>query len=306
MPTPTAHVALVTAAAMAELDDDLGPLAGALRERGLAVATPAWDDEAVDWSAFDLAVLRSPWDYMDRRQEFLAWLDRTAAATDLRNPPAVVRWSTDKRYLLDLAAAGVPVVPTAVVEPGSDPSAAIGRLAAQAERGHVVVKPVVGVGSRDAARHSSPAAAGDHAAALLAQGRAVLVQPYLDAVDVHGETAVVLFRGRCSHALRKAALLRADAAPTTGPFAVEELAARPPSDGELAVAHQALAATADHLGPSAARLLYARVDLLEGPAGPVVLELELAEPSFFVALAPGAAERFADAVVAELAGTARG
>ncbi|HKV90139.1 MAG TPA: hypothetical protein VJQ43_02965, partial [Thermoplasmata archaeon] len=103
-------VALVTYQDDAPAEDLV--LATALRRRGLAVAHPRWSDPRVDWRAFRLAVVRSTWDYHLRRPEFLRWISRTARSVELWNPPRTLRWNTDKRYLNDLAAAGVPVPPT--------------------------------------------------------------------------------------------------------------------------------------------------------------------------------------------------
>ncbi len=89
-------------------DDRL--LAAELARGGAAASFPVWDDPAVDWDGFDLVVIRSAWDYAPRRDEFIAWAE--ARGDRLRNPPEVVRWNSDKRYLAELAAAGLPVAPT--------------------------------------------------------------------------------------------------------------------------------------------------------------------------------------------------
>lgn len=287
-------MALVTARVAAATDADLPPLLHALARAGLAPEAACWDDAAVDWSRYRLAVLRSPWDYVPRYAEFLDWLARVEQVTTVLNPPDVVRWSTDKRYLRDLGAQGVPVVPTAFHEPGDAPPDAA-HLLDDASAADLVVKPVVSAGSKDTVRHSSRAAALDHVHELLAAGRAVMVQPYQEAVDGYGETGLVYFGGIFSHAFRKGPILGRDAAPTDEFFAPEEIARREASAAERAVADAALAAAPPDL-------LYARVDLVLGSDGaPVVLELELAEPSYFVAVAPESARRFADCVAARLA-----
>jgi O-ureido-D-serine cyclo-ligase len=283
----------VTARVAAATDADLSPLLEALTDAGIAVEAACWDDPEVDWASYRLAVLRSPWDYVPRYAAFLDWLDRTALATTVLNRPEVVRWSTDKRYLRDLAAHGVPVVPTAFHEPG-DPLPDAMRLAPADADGDLVVKPVVSAGSKDTMRHSSRSGALEHALGLLAAGRATMVQPYQEAVDREGETGLVSFDGAFSHAFRKGPILGRDAAPTDEFFAPEEITARKPSPAERAVADAALAA-------SPPDLLYARVDLVPDRDGnPVVLELELAEPSYFVGVAPESAHRFAACVAARL------
>ena len=130
----TAAIALVTAREALALDEDMPPLVSALRARGASVQTPFWDDPSVDWSHFDVAVLRSTWDYVDRIDEFLAWADRSRCATHLLNSPEVVRWNTDKHYLAHLECHGVPPVPTRFVEPGADVDAEFGAFLAGRRR----------------------------------------------------------------------------------------------------------------------------------------------------------------------------
>ena len=110
-----ARVALVTCAELPELDPDDRLVVEPLRALGIDVVPAVWDDPAVDWAAVDLAVLRSPWDYARRRDEFVTWSE---SVPRLLNPAAVIRWNTDKRYLRALAASGAPVVETAWLEPG--------------------------------------------------------------------------------------------------------------------------------------------------------------------------------------------
>lgn len=285
------RIALATAIAAFALDDDLPPLLDALRARGHVAEAVAWDDPTVSWSRFDLALLRSTWNYTECPVEFLAWCERVAANTRLLNPPALVRWNTDKRYLSDLAAKDVPVIPAHFLAPGDDPAS----FPAHAE---FVVKPCIGAGSRDTQRYTAPnrAAAIAHAKRLLDAGRHVLVQPYLEAVDTAGETSLLFFAGRFSHAIRKGPLLQRDGAATAALFAPEAITPREPSSAEIEVAHRALAAI-----PGGAPL-YARVDLLPSTDGPQLLELELTEPSLFFDHAPGSAERFVAAIESTLAG----
>ncbi|MHB8814222.1 MAG: ATP-grasp domain-containing protein [Steroidobacteraceae bacterium] len=285
------RVALVSARAARHLDGDLAPLLAALDEAGADATGADWDDPEVDWAAFQLALLRSTWDYMDRFAEFLAWADRTAQLTVLLNPPPVIRWNTDKHYLRELARAGVATVPTQFVEPGESAAEALERfLREEGTAAEWVVKPGVGAGSRDAARYarSEERTASDHIERLLDAGRSVLLQPYFDQVDLHGETALIYFAGRFSHAIRKGPLLQRGTAPTDGLFAQEHITPRTPDAAELRIAELALAAL------PFATPLYARVDLIRSGEGrPRVLELELTEPSLFFAHAPGAARRLA-------------
>jgi len=301
MPT---RIALVSAREALALDEDMEPLSAALRQAGAEVATPFWDDSAVDWRRYSAAVLRSTWDYVERIDEFLPWADRCAQQTLLLNSPEVVRWNTDKHYLLELAQKGIPVVPTRFVEPGSVAVQQIEQFLSDGADAltagtadsfaEFVVKPSIGAGSKDTARYRrhEVAQATEHLARLLAQGRSAMLQPYLGRVDEHGETALIYLGGEFSHAIRKGPLLRAGAALVEGLFAPEQITPRQPQSDELAVARQAYAA----IGSS--QPVYARIDLIRGADGaPVVLELELTEPSLFFAHAPGSAQRFAHALL---------
>lgn len=309
----TPCIAVVTARAAHGIDYDMLPLLNALTAAGADAREVDWDNAAVDWSSFDLAVLRSTWDYFERLPEFLVWAERAGGQTRLLNPPDVIRWNTDKHYLADLARAGVPVVPSMFVEPGEDAEKALGPFLARhphppsvpspARGGRdgpdVVVKPAVGAGSRDAQRHVRANRDGivAHARRLLDAKRSVLLQPYLDSVDKHGETALLFFDGEFSHAIRKGPLLKRDDGPTTELYATEAISARSPSPAEMEVAQRALAAI-----PFQSPLLYARVDLIRGDDGsPRLLELELIEPSVFVEYATGAATRFAEAILSSIA-----
>jgi hypothetical protein len=196
------------------------------------------------------------------------------------------------RYLQELAFAGLPVVPTALVEPGATftPPPC-----------EYVVKPTV-AGSRDTARFAADE--GDRAAALVAAinagGRTAMVQPYVASVDARGETALLFFDGAFSHAIHKGPLLRPGAAPTSEVFAAETIEPRTPTEAELAVAGRMLDDAARRLGTGPP--LYARIDLVEDADGaPLLLELELTEPSLFFAGDTARLARFGAAVRRRLA-----
>ena len=279
------RIALATAISAFSLDEDLAPLREACDEAGIATQVLAWDDPTVGWSRFDAVLLRSTWNYTERLPAFLAWCDRVAAQTRLWNPAQVVRWNTDKRYLGELAARGVPVIESHFLAPGDD-------AASLPELDEFVVKPTVGAGSRDAQRYQrgERAAAIAHAQRLLDQDRHVLVQPYLKAVDEQGETALLFFDGQFSHAIRKGPLLKRGQGPTSALFAPEKIQSRTPSAAEHEVAAKVLAALPFEMP------VYARVDLLPSADGPQLLELELTEPSVFLPYGPGAADRFVAAL----------
>ena len=302
------RLALATAIAAAALDDDLPPLLDACARAGIHTVARAWDDPTVAWSRFDAVLLRSTWDYTQRLPEFLDWCARVSQQTQLINPLPVVRWNTDKHYLAELAAAGIPVVPTAFVEPDSEPLPALhGFLAMHADADEFVVKPAVGAGSRDTQRYARTQdfAAANHLARLLEDGRSAMLQPYLASVDHDGETALMHFDGVFSHAIRKGALLLRDEGPTSHLFAAESITPRLPAADELELAQKVLAAATRALRLEAP-LSYGRVDLIRGHDGaPQLLELELCEPSLFFEHSAGSADRYAAALARTLALSAR-
>jgi len=288
----SSRVALVTADIFPDLYEDDHPLRDALIERGVTVDAVRWDDPDADWAAYDLAVLRSPWDYPGRHDAFIAW---ARSVPRLANPADIVEWNTDKHYLAELAAGGLAITPTAYVEPGETwtPPAP----------GEWVIKPTISAGSKDTGRYALPrdlAAAQAHVTRLTTAGRTAMIQPYLSAVDTAGETSVLCLPDATgeltySHAIRKGPLLTGSGE-RTGEYA-EEITARTPADADLEIARQALTM----IPGGAKRLLYARVDVIPGPSGePLLLELELTEPSLFFRFAEGAAERLADAIVARV------
>jgi O-ureido-D-serine cyclo-ligase len=285
------RIALVTAGAARDLDTDLAPLSEALAQTGAASATVAcWDDQGFPWPEVDAAVLRSAWDYPQRIGSFLTWVESTAGYTHLLNTPETIRWNADKRYLANLGTDGVPVVPTTFVEPDD-------RLVLP--DGEIVVKPAISAGSKDTARFGPGDPAADRfARRILDEGRTVMVQPYQSAVDTSGETALVWFDGIFSHAFRKGAILSRGESPTDQLYAEEDIEATDPTEREIEVAALAIGAAADAVGDVP---LYARVDLVPGPDGsPLLLELELIEPSVYHHVDPESAGRFADAILARV------
>jgi len=270
-------------------DRDLPVLVRALNDAGARADAPCWDDPDVDWAGYDLVVIRSPWDYSWRAAEFAHWLERVGRATRVANPLDVVRWNTDKRYLGDLAAAGVPTVPTRYIAPGEP--------AGLPSDHEYVIKPTSGAGARFAARYT-PA---EHDTALRqlarmhAEGFTAMVQPYLAAIDVTGERALQFFGGRLLHASRKAAVLTPKTPYDADKVAHPDLTPWQPTEAELAVAEKALAAV-----PTRSPLLYARVDLADGPDGaPRLMELELVEPNLFLFLHPDSVPHVVTAILAE-------
>ncbi len=273
-------VHLVHCQQLPEPDPDAALLRDALVEAGLSAHWRAWDDDAVPWRDATLTVLRSCWNYFRQPQDFLAWAERAARVSCLLNPLPVVRGNYHKRYLLELAARGLPVVPTRCLQRGS--RARLAELLRHERWARAVVKPAVSAGSYETFVCTGEPGEGERFRALLA-GTDVLVQPYLEQVEQDGERAVVWIDGAISHAVRKnPRFAGADESVS------DALPVRP--------AEQELAETV--LAPIAAELLYARVDMVRGPKGrPMLMELELIEPSLFLLQHPPALQRLVAALV---------
>jgi glutathione synthase/RimK-type ligase-like ATP-grasp enzyme len=262
-------------------EDDLQVIE-ALRRRCVQAVHAVWDDPTLPWSSFRLVVIRSTWDYSERRAEFLAWAE---SLPRVLNPVPVLRRNTDKRYLDDLAKAGLPVIPTQFLEPGDH---------FQPPPAPFVVKPSVSCGAKDTARYEAGStAAGDHVRRLHTDGRTVLVQPYLSGIDVAGEVAVMFIGGVYSHSIRRGALLQTGASPDLAASLPLNVQAHEAASEERTLAEQVLRQVA----ADPAELLYARVDLVPGPNGkPLILEVELTEPALFLEFSNGGAEAIAAAL----------
>lgn len=276
------RIALLTARTLAKTDFDLPPLIAAFAAAGVRAEALAWDDPASDPATFDFCILRSTWNYFHAPMAFRAWLAQAAARTRLFNPLPVVQWNLDKRYLLDLQRAGLPVIPTEIL--ARDAPRTLAETAGARRWLDVVIKPVVSAGSFRTRRFEpAQSAAGERFLAENLRERDMLIQPYLPSVADGGERAFIWIDGELTHAVQKRP--RFAGSPET------VVAAPPPSAAERAFVERAIAAWRESL-------LYARVDTIRDDDGELCLsELELIEPSLFFHLGPGAAARFVTAVL---------
>ena len=289
---PPIRVGLATCAALANGDEDESLLATALNDRGVDTEWVVWSasDPAAMGERFDAVVIRSTWDYVDDREAFVAWVE--ACTAPVWNSASVVRWNSDKRYMLDLLEAGVPTVPTHIVAT-LDHEWSVPRGCEE-----IVVKPAIGAGSRGALRFrvaDEISEARHHAGTIIDSGNSAVVQPYMASVDSGSETALIHIDGQFSHSVSKGPLLRRDGSGewVEGLYLAEDIDHREVGEQQLVVARAALEAAPP------GDVLYARVDLVDDDNGaPMVLELELIEPSLFFAFDAGSAQKMADAIVA--------
>ncbi|HEY9442692.1 MAG TPA: hypothetical protein VIQ25_05630 [Gemmatimonadales bacterium] len=283
---PRGTVALVTCAAHPHLSADDRLLLPVLAEAGFAPVASLWDDPAEPWARHAAVVVRSCWDYHHRPREFHAWLDRlTAEGARVFNPVPLLRWNADKRYLRDLADAGIEVIPTAWVAERDE--ASLADLAGARGWRQVVVKPSVSATAFETWR-AGPTVTGEDEERFrrLTGERPALVQPYLPDIE-RGEMSLVFLGGQYSHAVLKR--------PRAGDFRVQTdfggtVEPIRPEEHVVAAASRVLAAAP---GPT----LYARVDLCLVGGRAQLMELELLEPALFFAHEPGAAARFVEALV---------
>lgn len=277
MTTPT-DVLLVTCGALPQGEDHGRLLLDDLAARGIGARWVAWDDRCVDWSTARVVAVRSAWDYEQRRQEFLDWARSVGPA--LLNGADVFAWNTDKAYLLDLAAAGLPVVPSVLAGTWAEVDAAVARF------GESVCKPTVGAGGRGVL--TLDRAVGD--AAGLGDGP-WLVQPLVASVRSEGETSVFVLGGRAVAQVRKL--------PAGGEIRVHEeygghSTAVPLGREQAELATRTVCVAEELL---ASRLSYARVDLMRLAEGTLAVgELEVTEPGLYLDVVPRMAAAFGDLV----------
>jgi hypothetical protein len=277
------RVALVTALKDQNLYGDGPPLVGAFDRLGVETEVVPWGDGTA-WERFDAVLVRNTWDYIYDRPAFLGWASHVEGLTPLANSFEALTWNTDKRYLGDLADAGIPTVPTLWVEPGE--------RSPEIPWPAFVVKPAISAGARLSARYDQAEDPDLHVRRIHRAGATAMIQPYVDAVDTTGETGTYVFGGEVSHAITKGTILR------TGEPARDELSASSHDQVGPTPVDPTLAAFAQRVLAVAPPVVYARVDTAPGPDGePLLLELEVTEPFLFLEHAPPAADAFATAVM---------
>ena len=280
-----------------EVDD--APFHRSLEARGVAISHPVWDDPAVDWSRFDACLIRTTWDYMEKQEAYVRWAEQVARQIPFFNPPEIIRWNTEKTYLRDLAAQGVPIAPTVFLEQGR--AVDVGSLMESEGWTQGFIKPVVGATARETLRFTADEPGLEIAQAHLGRlldSEAMMLQPYLKSVEQVGELSALFLGGQFSHAVRKV--------PQLGDYRVQDDFGAKDFPVDLTSVQMDLAHSIVELASERSptgELLYARVDWLTDDEGQLVLtELELVEPSLFFRHGPKAGDQLADALLSAVQG----
>ncbi len=276
------RVALAACKHPPEPDPDEALLVSGLEAAGVEAGVLAWDEPEAAFADHDLVVLRSTWNYHERVDDFLAWVEATGKATRVLNPPDVVAWNAKKTYLAELESRNVAIVPTEFVTRGS--ARRVEDVLRERSWDEVVIKPVVSGGSFRTERFSRDATAAAQAFLDgLVQDRDAMVQRWMPSVDTYGERSLVWIDGKITHAIRKTPRFAGGVEQVSGEVAI--------ADDERAFAERALA-------PFAARLLYARADMVrDGDDGTLrIMELELIEPSLFLQQSKAALDQLVTAI----------
>lgn len=258
-----------------------------LAEKGHHISFQVWDDEQVDWTAFDTLIIKSPWDYFDKISAFYTWLNKVEAlGCRVLNPVKVLRWNADKVYFRDMQTQGVTIVPTVWLEQGSafDPDSVFEAIGQE----KIIVKPrVSGAAKNTLAISRAEADSYTERINALLQEEPFLAQPFLEEIKTQGEWSFIFFNGRYSHAVLKKA--------KSGDFRVQHFfggsvhTPTPPA----ALLHTATSI----VNQFAQGCLYARVDGVELNGELVLMELELIEPFLFLSTSEGALDRYYEALL---------
>ncbi len=282
------RVAIVTCDNRPDALDADQPLLDACAAAGITAVRAAWSDQNVDWAGFDVAVVRTTWDYQYHRASFLDWIERASHQTTLLNPPSVLRWGFDKTHLKALAASGLPVIPT--LYPAFGDTGHVMRWASANGWDELVLKPVLGAGGIDTLRIAAEVPALDAAwRAVSVRADGYLVQPFLASVLSTGELSVLTINGAFSHAVMKT--------PKAGEFRVQTShggqfrTVLPPPDA-LALTQQILAALPE-------LPLFARIDLVNDAGAWRVIECEVIEPDLYFGHQPQSPAALVAAIVAQ-------
>lgn len=255
-------------------NEDLLPF---LQNKGLDICAEIWDDPLVDWKKYDIALLKTPWDYHQKFDQFKLWLEKIESLNvKLINDYHTVRWNMDKHYLLEIAAAGFKIIPSIFLERGwkEELEPLFDKLASEL----IILKPCVSGGSKNTIVLNKSNALADKETVLnLVAIEDFIVQPLMSQIT-EGEWSFIFFNGKYSHAIIKK--------PKSGDFRVQQtfggiIQAAMPDRLYIEKAER-------YIARFGSDTLYARVDglIIEGVF--VLMELEFVEPFLYLSYHPDA------------------
>lgn len=253
-----------------------------LKSKGLNITKEIWNDEKVNWEDYDLAILKSPWDYFDLIEDFYAWLAVIESKNvRLLNPIDIVKWNADKHYLLDIENAGLNVTPSIFLS--KDDKIDLSIYFKKLNTINFIIKPAVSGGSKNTFKVDIDSVEDvNEKIQILIQEEDFIVQPFLNEIAENGEWSFIFFGGKFSHALLKKA--------KAGDFRVQHtfggtVHLQKPATKLIEIAQL-------YINKFAQNCLYARVDGAFVNKQFMLMELELIEPYLFLDLEKESYERY--------------
>jgi glutathione synthase/RimK-type ligase-like ATP-grasp enzyme len=278
---PATQIVMVTTVKMPKPDLDSSLLIDELEKLGIFSQIIPWDSD-IDWAKVPMVLLRTPWDYFQRAEEFLNWAEKVDKVTKLLNPFELVKWNAHKSYLLDLEQQGVPIIPTILIRKNEAQNSA--RIFNSLKFDEMVIKPAISGGAVGAlmAKKSDPQLF-THLNELL-KTHDVLIQPFISNILDDGEVSLIYFAGKFSHAIHKKG--------AKGEYRVQEeyggsVHLYNPTLEELELSENILSKTK-------IPATYARVDLVKYEGKATLMEFEIIEPELFLKNSPEGTRHFAE------------
>lgn len=269
--------------------NEMSDLLPFLQNKGLDIEAAIWDDPTVDWTKYDVAILKTPWDYHQKIDAFKTWLD-TIESLNVRllNDYKIVRWNLDKHYLQEIIADGFDVIPSAFLPQGWKGD--LLPLFESLKTSSIIIKPCISGGSKNTiVVHRQDAAASiDRVATLLTEGD-YIVQPLMQEVQ-NGEWSYIFFNDTYSHTILKK--------PKAGDFRVQQIYGG--TIDTLYPGPEEIAHAATYVEKYAKGCLYVRVDGLMVNGHFVLMELELIEPFLYLSYGENAVEQYYQAILSQI------
>jgi glutathione synthase/RimK-type ligase-like ATP-grasp enzyme len=268
-----------------ELFEEDNLLLQGFEAQGFQASPVVWSQPDIDWNQFDIALIRSTWDYLDDQDLFLRVLSQIEASPcKLFNPLAAVRWNMDKHYLLDLEQRDVPIIPTYLAS--NVEAETLHDMFAAKQWQTMILKPSVGLGGSYSYR--VPLEELDNTLTKLKVSqpdREYLIQPFIESVVSEGEWSFIYFNRQLSHVLLKK--------PAPHDYRVQGIYGGTIQTAEPQAHDRAQAEAV--LAKLPFDILYARLDFVRVGGRLSIIEVELIEPILSFNLVPKSVMRLVNA-----------